>query len=116
MQKPHEPIMYPRNIITRVNDTPHQYFFKAGSTEMNKNQEYSNFFHTYCDADHARDLYDRRSVTSIYHPFKGTVIDCCTKKQSKTSRHRSNAETRAIYIGMLYKNWIVFKNRSLVTP
>ena len=56
-------------------------------------KEYSNFLHTYCDADHARDLSDRLSVTSTGHLFNGTIIGWCNKKQSETS-------------GVLDQNWL----------
>ena len=42
---------------------PHHCFFKAGDAKMNKNQEYSDFLHKYCGADHERDLSYRYSVT-----------------------------------------------------
>ena len=59
--------------------------------QKSKNQEYSNFLHTYCDADHARDLADRLSVTSAFHILNGTLIDWCSKKKSKTWRRSSNS-------------------------
>ena len=61
-----------------------------------KKKEYTKFLHIYCDADHARDIDDRLSVTSTVHIFNITLIDLCTKKQSKISRNSSNAETRAM--------------------
>ena len=39
----------------------YKWFFKAGSADINKTQEYSNFIQTHCDTDHAIDLSDRRS-------------------------------------------------------
>ena len=56
---PHEPIMYSRKKIYKTKETPHQYYFKAGYSKINKTKEYSNFLHTYCDVDHARDIVDR---------------------------------------------------------
>ena len=47
MHHPHEPIMYLRNNIFKLNDTPYQFFFKAVSERINKNQENPNFLHTY---------------------------------------------------------------------
>ena len=49
----------------------------------NKNKEYSNFLHIYFDADHAMDISYRRSVTSTFHFFNGTLIDWCAKKSLK---------------------------------
>ena len=76
------------------------YYFKAGDVEINKNKESSNFLHTYCDADHAKYLADRRSVTSTVHLFNGNFIDWCAMKQYGTSRRSSNTETKAIYTGL----------------
>ena len=45
-----------------------------------QNQEYYIFLYIYCDADHARDIYDRISITSTSHLFNVTIIDWCTKK------------------------------------
>ena len=71
-----------------------------------QNNEYYNFFQTYFDADHVRDLADRRSVTPIVNLFNGTLTYRCSKKQSGTSRISPNAKTRAMYTGLLDKNWI----------
>ena len=56
-------------------ESPHQCFFKAVDSEISKNQEYSNLFHTYCDAYHARDIFDRRSVIST---FISSMVPSCT--------------------------------------
>ena len=72
----HEYIIYPRKNNFKSNESLYQYFFKAVSSEINKTQEYSNFLHTYCDADHARDLSDRLSFNSTYNLFNGTIIYC----------------------------------------
>ena len=37
----------------------HINIFLSDGAEINKNLEYSNFIHTYSDADHAQDIYDR---------------------------------------------------------
>ena len=81
-----------------------------------KNKEYSNFLHTYCDAYHARDIADRRSVGSTVYLFNGTLIYWCAKKNSQTSRRISNAETRAMYTRVLYKIGSEYYLDQLVTP
>ena len=43
MYHPYEPIMYSNNNIFKLNDIPHQCFLKAGISEINKTQEYSNY-------------------------------------------------------------------------
>ena len=45
-----------------------------------KNQEYSKFFHTYCNADHARDISDRLSFTSTDPLFNGEFVDWCSRE------------------------------------
>ena len=101
MYHPHEPIMYSRKKIHKTEKSPHQCYFKAGYSEIIKNKEYSNFLHTYCDENHAKDISDRRSVTSTVHLFNGTVIDWYAKKQSETSRISANTESTTIYTGVL---------------
>ena len=81
-----------QEINVKTIEIPHQCFFKAGDAEINKNQEYSNFLHTYCDANNAKDLSDRCSFPSQVHLFNGTLIDWCNNKQYETSRISSNAE------------------------
>ena len=116
MHHPHEPMMYSIKKSFNKNESPHQCFFKAGDVEINKNQEYSNFLHTYCDSDHARDISDRRSVASTAHLFNGTVIGCSPNKQPDTYISSSNAETRAMYTGVLYQNCIRNFYRSIGYP
>ena len=106
---PHETIMYSRKKIYKTHEIPHQCFSKAGDAEINKNQEYSNFLHTNCDADNARDISDRRSVTSTVHLLNGTIIEWCTGKQSETYRISPNAETRAIYTGVLVIFYVIYQ-------
>ena len=77
----HEPIIYSRKKKIKVNKSPHQYFFKSGSADINKNKEYSHFLHTYCDTDHAQDISDRRYfipqqiTSSILTPFIGAPVN-----------------------------------------
>ena len=58
MHNPHEPTMYSRNKIYKIHEIPHKSYFKVWDAEIKKNQEYSNFLHTYFDADRARDIAD----------------------------------------------------------
>ena len=83
MHNPHEPIAYSRNNMFKTYESPHQCYFKGGDTETNNNEEYPNFLHKYCDADHSRNLSGRRSVTSIVHLFNITLIYWCAKKNMK---------------------------------
>ena len=74
-----------------------------------------NLLHTYFDAYHAQDIYDRHSVASTAHIFNGTVIDCCVKKTIKTSRISYNFEARTMYTGA-YKIRIIIFIDKLLTP
>ena len=106
MHHPHEPIMYSRKNILKLNESPRQLLFKVGSAESSKIQEESNFIHTYCDTYHARDISDRRSFTLTYHLWNVTFINWCDKKQLETYQISNNAETRSTYKGVLYNNYI----------
>ena len=101
----HEPIMYSSNNIYKLNEIPHQCLFKAGISEINETQEYFDFLHTYCDANHARYLTDRCAITSTDQLFDRTAIEWCNKT-SETLKISSNAETIAMYIGVLDQNCI----------
>ena len=90
MHHPHEPIMYSRNQNLKINKSTHQWFFNERSTDIINNQEYYNFLHTYRDTYYARDISDRRFVTSTDHLFNGTIINWCAIKKSKTFRRSSN--------------------------
>ena len=82
--------MYSGKKIYKNLESPHPCFFKEGDVKIIKNQEYSNFLCTYCGADYSIDISDRRSVTSEFHLFNGTLIDWCVKKNSETSIMSSN--------------------------
>ena len=40
MHQPNEPITYSRNNIFKLNESTQQFFFKLGSAEIKKTQEY----------------------------------------------------------------------------
>ena len=74
MQHLHEPIIYSRNKNFKTNKIPHQCFFKTGDVEFNKNNEYSNFLQTYCDADNTRDLSDRHFAGRGVITYAKTIL------------------------------------------
>ena len=43
----HKHIIYSRENNFKTNERPHQFYFKAGDTEISKNMKYSNLLHTY---------------------------------------------------------------------
>ena len=67
-------MMYSRKEIHKIEESIHQWYFKAGYAEIIKDKEYFNFLHTYCDEDNVRDIAGGRSVTSKVHLFNGTLI------------------------------------------
>ena len=107
MQHPHEPIMYSKKEKFQNKLGTTSMFFLEGSAEMNKNQECSDFIHTYFEVDHARDISNRRSVTSTVYFFNGTVIYWCANKKYETSRSSSNEEIMAISTYVLDQNLII---------
>ena len=108
--------MYSRNKIHRIDEIFHQCYFKSGDAEVIKNKEYSNLLYTYCYAYCARNISDRRSITSTVNLFNCNTIYWCARKQSETSRNISNSETIAIYTGVLDQNWIRDFFRSIGYP
>ena len=54
----------------------------------------------YSDADLARDLHDRRSVTSTIHTINVIYVSWKCKKQVETALHSNGAELRAIQTGV----------------
>ena len=101
MHHQHEAIMYLRKNIFKLNERPVQCFFKACSAEINQPQKYFNFLNTYCDADHARNISYRLSVTSPYHLFNVTIIYWYSKTKSETTRSSSNLDKREMYTGVV---------------
>ena len=83
------------------NDINLQRFFKSSKDEINQTQQYSKFLCKYCHVDHARNLTDRRSVTSTAQLFNGTIVHSCYKKHTKILRRSSNDYTREMYTGVV---------------
>ena len=65
MNHPHEPILYSRNNISKLNAILLKYFLKSIKDYIKQSQQYSNFIHMYCDAYHKRDLNDKRDQSHI---------------------------------------------------
>ena len=81
-----------------------------------KKQELSNLPHTYCDAYHAREIFDRLYVTSSAHLFNGNDIYWCANKKCATFIISSNVEATEIYTGVFYQNFIRNFYRSIGYP
>ena len=52
------------------------------------------------DSDLARDLRDRRSVSSSVHEINGVAINWDCKKQRNVAEHSNGSEIRALYHGV----------------
>ena len=100
---PHVPIMYPRKPLCRKRQL--ECHFKRGTAEY-KTNPYISFIDNYNDGDLARDLRDRRSVTSTVHLFNGVIVDWQSKKQRDSTANTSGSETRSLYHGMQRSNII----------
>ena len=85
-------LSYNREIKTQIKWDPTAMFLQSRQCIYIKNQECSNLVHTYCDTDHAKDISDIHSFTSIDHLFNGTVFDWYNKKQPDIYRSSSNEE------------------------
>ena len=91
----HAPIMYPRTNSTT--DT-FQCHFAKGNAEFIDHK--THLLVNYNDADLARDLQDRRSVTSTLHTLHGVAVSWTCKKQTETALHSNGAEIRALATGV----------------
>ena len=56
------------------------------------------------------------SVTSTDRLLNGTIINWFSKKQIKTLQSSSNAETIAMYTGVVDQNWMIMCCRSIEYP
>ena len=99
-------IMYSRKNIFKANESPLQCLFKSGKSGINQTQQYSNFIHTYCDTDRARDSTYRHSVIYNSRLFNGTIVDWCSNKKNQTLWSSSNANKISMYTDVLDINWI----------
>mmetsp|Transcript_54738 Transcript_54738/g.65986 ORF Transcript_54738/g.65986 Transcript_54738/m.65986 type:complete len:118 (-) Transcript_54738:493-846(-) len=60
----------------------------------------------HADGDNARDLSDRRSVTSNVWLFMGVIIAWIVKKQPDTLLHSNGSEVRSLFASVLHSNII----------
>ena len=101
MHHQHEPIIYSRKSIFKLNKRPLKFLFKAGIAEINKSQEHYNLFYTYCNEYNEIYIIGRLSVTSTSHLFNEIIIYWCSNKQSKILRTISNTGIISMYKGVL---------------
>ena len=67
---------------------------------------YVSFVDNYNDGDMARDLSDRRSVSSTLHLLNGVLVDWQCKKQRDSTNNTSGSETRSLFHGIQRSNMI----------
>jgi len=92
---PHMPIIYPRHAIK---DTPLKCHFSKGIAEVV--QQTNTTLTNHNDADLARDIQDRRSVTCTIHTINTVAVSWKCKKQTQTALHSNGAEIRALQSGV----------------
>jgi hypothetical protein len=91
----HLPIMYPAKPLSRKSLTTH---WARGSAEY-LGPEVGTCFVNTSDADHARDIRDRRSTTSTIHLLNGVAVSWLCKKQSVSTLHSTGSEIIALATG-----------------
>jgi hypothetical protein len=92
----HLPLMYPSKTLSRKSLSTH---WARGHAEY-LSPEYGNHFVNTSDADHARDIHDRRSTTYTIHLFNGVATAWKCKKQSTTTLHSTGSEIVSLATGV----------------
>jgi hypothetical protein len=91
----HLPIMYPAKPLSRKSLTTH---WARGSAEY-LGPEFGTCFVNTSDADHARDIRNRRSTTSTIHLLNGVAVSWLCKKQSVSTLHSTGSDIIALTTG-----------------
>jgi len=94
---PHLPILYPANIV-KSNNTSLQTFWSKGHAEYLP-PDLGDELTTFTDADHARCLRTRRSVSVYYILYNTVLVSWGCKKQPVTAIHSTGSEITALYKG-----------------
>jgi hypothetical protein len=84
----HMPILYPRRPLSKKALTMH---WEKGSAEF-LSPEYGTILINSADVDLARDICDRRSVSSSFHVLNGAVVSWKCKKQATTTLHSTGSD------------------------
>jgi hypothetical protein len=97
----HLPIMYPSKQPKTMK--PVEMHWNRGAAELLAHTDKVDpLFENANDSEHARDLADRRSTTSIIYLYNGVTIHWSCKKQDTVARHSTGSELRALYDGVVY--------------
>mmetsp|Transcript_12063 Transcript_12063/g.21933 ORF Transcript_12063/g.21933 Transcript_12063/m.21933 type:complete len:351 (+) Transcript_12063:4146-5198(+) len=105
----HMPLMYPAK--TSKTDKPIEVHFRRGSAEYTALQSSSGLaidprVVNLNDANNARDLTNRHSVTSTLHLYNGVAVNWIVKKQPSVARHSTSSELQAFYSGVEYSVYL----------
>lgn len=98
----HRPIVYPRG-ASLDGTTKLKYDFGNGEFEE---KIILNNLEMFPDANHARGVDDRRSITSIIFTLLGVAIHWKVNKQPALAVHSTDAEIRAFYLGTKLAEYI----------
>ena len=96
---PHVPIMYPRKKVKTYEMTVHCAKGEGEIKDLNKIKEYSGY-KMWADSDLARDVANRRSVTSLIHEYNGVAFAWKSKKQNDVADCTNRAEIQAYFMGI----------------
>jgi len=92
---PHLPIMYPSQ-SSKGSVRVLQTHWGTGCAEYLPG-DYGDGLASFADADFARCLRTRRSVSANFHLLNGVLVSWCCKKQPTTSLHSSGAELTSLH-------------------
>jgi hypothetical protein len=92
---PHLPIMYPSKLY-KSGSKSLQTHWKTGFAEYLPG-DYGDGLATFADADFARCLRTRRSVSAHFHLLNGVLVSWGCKKQPVTTLHSSGAELTSLH-------------------
>ena len=66
----------------------------------------TNLTHIYVDADHARDIKSRKSISSIVVAIHGVIVHWIMAKQTCVAAHSTDAEIRAFYTAVQLNKYL----------
>jgi hypothetical protein len=94
---PHLPIMYPSKPTKQGGDCISTFWGKGQGEYLSS--EYRDNLATFSDADHARCLRTRRSISAYFILYNGVIISWSCKKQLRTALHSTGSEFTALWRG-----------------
>ena len=104
--KPHVPIMNSRRKVKETEIAAHHAKGDAEITDLKNVRDHTGL-KVYTDADLAKDITTRRSVTSVVHEYNEVAFAWKVAKQASTALHTNGSEIRAFFTGV--KRTIVFR-------